>query len=94
MKYFKNKYFEIAKIIELPCLNFSAYEAARLLEDSIFLRDAKLHHSALEKLADIIKRDESMGGYYSSELIKLAIEFESESILEATVITFYQAIST
>ncbi|WP_272906020.1 hypothetical protein [Candidatus Bandiella numerosa] len=34
MKDFKNKYFEkyfaIAKIIELPCLNFSTYEAARV----------------------------------------------------------------
>ena len=58
MKDFKNKYFEkyfeIVKIIELPCLNFSTYEAVRVLEDSISLRDAKLHHSALEKLAEII----------------------------------------
>ncbi len=77
----------------MPCLNFSAYEAVRLLEDSIFLGDVKLHHSALEKLADIIKRDESMGEYYSSELIKLAIEFESESILEATVITFREKLA-
>ena len=52
-----------------------------------------MHHSALEKLADIIKRDESMGEYYSSELIKLAIEFESESILEATVITFREKLA-
>ena len=93
MKDFQNKYFEIAKIIELPCLNFSAYEAVRLLEDSIFLGDAKLHHSALEKLAEIIKRDESMGGYYSSELIKLAIESKNESILEATVITFEEKLA-
>jgi len=60
MKGFKNTYFEIAKIIELPCLNLSTYEASRVLEDSILLQDAKLHHNTLEKLVEIIKNDESM----------------------------------
>ncbi|WHA05393.1 hypothetical protein N3Z17_02465 [Candidatus Bandiella numerosa] len=87
MKDFKNKYFEIVKIIELPCLNFSAYEAVKVLEDSISLRDAKLHHSALEKFAEIIKGADNMD-YYFSELIKLAIESKSEPILKSTMITF------
>ena len=87
MKDFKNKYFEIVKIIELPCLNFSTYEAVRVLEDSISLRDAKLHHSALEKLAEIIKGADNRD-YYFSELIKLAIESKSEPILKSTMITF------
>ena len=87
MKDFKNKYFEIVKIIELPCLNFSAYEAVKVLEDSISLRDAKLHHSALEKFAEIIKGADNRD-YYFSELIKLAIESKSEPILKSTMITF------
>ena len=87
MKDFKNKYFEIVKIIELPCLNFSAYEAVKVLEDSISLRDAKLHLSALEKFAEIIKGADNRD-YYFSELIKLAIESKSEPILKSTMITF------
>ena len=93
MKDFKNKYFEIVKIIELPCLNFSAYEAVKVLEDSISLRDAKLHHSALEKFAEIIKGADNRD-YYFSELIKLAIESKSEPILKSTMITFGEKLNS